>query len=249
MSTRVKICGITRPEDAALAAELGTDFVGINLIAGPRKVDREMTLKIMTAVRHRATPVCLVTIQAEKPSRPPSTLRVYTDEYDASIADTPVASLRPSTLQVYEAPRGACPMRGRNATWLVRHVGSRQSLTELAEECRTWQTEVTIGCFGVGAAKPDAFLLDTSVNGSLGGTGQSFNWHWIAEARDAGELDGLPPIILAGGLTPDNVAEAIRIAKPYAVDVSSGVEIPNQPGIKDKIKMRDFIQAAKQSDH
>jgi phosphoribosylanthranilate isomerase len=88
-------------------------------------------------------------------------------------------------------------------------------------------------------------VLDTSAPGLLGGTGKTFNWHWIAEARDAGELDGLPPMILAGGLTPDNVAEAIRIAKPYAVDVSSGVEVPGKPGIKDPVKMRDFIQAAK----
>jgi phosphoribosylanthranilate isomerase len=89
----------------------------------------------------------------------------------------------------------------------------------------------------------DALVLDTAVKGHLGGTGQSFNWHWIAEARAAGELTGLPPIILAGGLNPDNVADAIRIAKPYAVDVSSGVEVPGKPGIKDPARLRDFIQA------
>src|SRR6185369_13376000 len=92
---------------------------------------------------------------------------------------------------------------------------------------------------------PDALLLDTASKSALGGTGESFNWNWIAEAREAGELNGLPPIILAGGLTPDNVAEAIRIARPYAVDVSSGVEVPGKPGIKDPLKIRDFIQAAK----
>jgi phosphoribosylanthranilate isomerase len=95
---------------------------------------------------------------------------------------------------------------------------------------------------------PAAFVLDTASKTQLGGTGQSFNWHWIAEARAAGELTGLPPIILAGGLTPDNVADAIRIVRPYAVDVSSGVEVPGKPGIKDPLKLRDFIQAVRAAD-
>ena len=88
-----------------------------------------------------------------------------------------------------------------------------------------------------------AVVLDTASPDKLGGTGRPFDCHWIAEAREAGELAGVPPIILAGGLNPDNVAEAIRIAKPYAVDVSSGVEVAGKPGIKDAVKMRDFIQA------
>ena len=91
-------------------------------------------------------------------------------------------------------------------------------------------------------------LLDTASAEKLGGTGKAFDWNWIAEARAAGELDGLPPLILAGGLTPDNVADAIRIARPYAVDVSSGVEVAGRPGIKDPIKMRDFIHAVRGAD-
>ena len=115
--------------------------------------------------------------------------------------------------------------------WFVAPVATRQSIIDLAV------------LIGVERYCPRAILLDAASPSQLGGTGQSFNWHWIAEAREAGELDGLPPIILAGGLNPDNVAEAIRIARPYAVDVSSGVEVPGKPGIKDPIKMRDFIQA------
>ena len=89
---------------------------------------------------------------------------------------------------------------------------------------------------------PAALLLDTA-SPKLGGTGQPFNWNWIAEARAAGELENL--LILAGGLNPDNVAEAIRIAHPYAVDVASGVEYPNQPGIKDPARVKAFIQAVR----
>ncbi len=84
----------------------------------------------------------------------------------------------------------------------------------------------------------DAWLLDAYATDKLGGTGEKFNWDLAVEAQKLGK-----PIFLAGGLTPDNVAEAVRRVRPYAVDVSSGVEA--SPGKKDRRKVRDFIQAAK----
>ena len=84
----------------------------------------------------------------------------------------------------------------------------------------------------------DAWLLDAYSPGKPGGTGETFNWNLALEARAWG-----CPIFLAGGLTPDNVAEAVRRAQPYGVDVSSGVEAA--PGRKDHAKVRAFIQAAK----
>lgn len=84
----------------------------------------------------------------------------------------------------------------------------------------------------------DAWLLDSFVPGQLGGTGARFNWELAVEAKKFGR-----PIILAGGLTPENVAEAVRQVRPYAVDVSSGVE--SAPGRKDPQKLKDFIAAAK----
>jgi phosphoribosylanthranilate isomerase len=86
--------------------------------------------------------------------------------------------------------------------------------------------------------KTDAWLLDSYSPGKLGGTGEKFNWDLAIEARKLGR-----PIFLAGGLTPENVAEAVRHVEPYAVDVSSGVEI--SPGKKDHGKVEAFIQAAK----
>ena len=86
-------------------------------------------------------------------------------------------------------------------------------------------------------ASCDAYLLDTYVEGKMGGTGKTFNWNWARGARSFG------PIILAGGLTPDNVAEAIKVAKPYAVDVSSGVEIA--PGQKSRELMQGFMEAVR----
>ena len=84
----------------------------------------------------------------------------------------------------------------------------------------------------------DAFLLDAYSKSGLGGTGEKFNWELAIEAQKFGK-----PIFLAGGLTPENVADAVRQVRPFAVDVSSGVE--SAPGKKDVAKMRAFIQAVR----
>ena len=89
---------------------------------------------------------------------------------------------------------------------------------------------------------PHAILLDAHASDSYGGTGQTLDWNMIRDERD--RLLGLP-LILAGGLTPDNVAEAIATARPDAVDVASGVE--SSPGKKDPAKVRDFVAAAKEA--
>jgi len=84
----------------------------------------------------------------------------------------------------------------------------------------------------------DAFLLDAYSQSGLGGTGEKFNWDLAVEAQKFGK-----PIFLAGGLTPENVAAAVRQVNPFAVDVSSGVE--SAPGKKDEAKVRAFIAAVR----
>jgi len=86
----------------------------------------------------------------------------------------------------------------------------------------------------------DAWLLDAFSPEARGGTGETFNWDLASEAAKLGK-----PIFLAGGLTPENVAEAVAKVRPFAVDVSSGVE--SAPGKKDPAKVRAFIQAAKRA--
>jgi phosphoribosylanthranilate isomerase len=90
----------------------------------------------------------------------------------------------------------------------------------------------------LGHFNTDAFLLDAYAKSGLGGTGEKFNWELALEAQQFGK-----PIFLAGGLTPENVAAAVELVHPFAVDVSSGVE--SAPGKKDAAKVRAFIAAAK----
>jgi len=92
----------------------------------------------------------------------------------------------------------------------------------------------------VGGHRADAALLDAHVEGALGGTGTRFDWSLTGNASSNASLG---PVFLAGGLTPDNVTEAIQTVRPWGVDVSSGVE--SAPGIKDGESMQRFITAAR----
>jgi phosphoribosylanthranilate isomerase len=97
------------------------------------------------------------------------------------------------------------------------------------------QDEASLGALRLYQGAAQAFLLDTYRAGQAGGTGLAFDWELAARAREYG------PIVLAGGLTAENVAEAIKIGRPQAVDVSSGVE--TVPGKKDPQKLRAFFKA------
>ncbi|HUO08825.1 MAG TPA: phosphoribosylanthranilate isomerase [Phycisphaerae bacterium] len=228
LTTRVKICGITRPEDAALAAELGADAIGLNFMAGPRRITVSAAHAILEATPGLVNAVALC--RGNQQAKADDPLGLF-DVVNAS------PRLRVTTFQLYGASvQLAADIAEPFQCWFVFPITSRESLIQ--------PTIMSSNVSGVWPRSVTGVIFDTASE-KLGGTGQSFNWNWIAEARAVGELDNLPPLILAGGLTPDNVADAIRIAKPYAVDVSSGVEIPNKPGIKDPLKLRDFIQAAK----
>lgn len=137
----------------------------------------------------------------------------------------------------------------------VREVWARCELDalqfhgrETPEYCRGFPAARVIKAFrmrGPGDLEglPDyaefAWLLDSYVAGALGGTGQTFNWDLACEAVQRGGR-----VLLAGGLSPENVSRAVAAVRPYAVDVSSGVEVA--PGKKDTSKVRDFIVAAKE---
>jgi len=134
-----------------------------------------------------------------------------------------IAAMQPHLLQFHgdEDPR-FCASFGLPYMKVVGMKGLDRSLAQIARDY----------------ADAAALLLDGHAPGEAGGQGQSFDWSGIAAVDK--------PIVLAGGLRPDNVAEAVRIARPYAVDVSSGIEA--KPGIKDSGKMEAFVRQVRGAD-
>lgn len=200
---RIKCCGMTRVEDAALAAELGADAVGLVFTArSRRRVDIAQARAIVRALPPLVTTVAL-----------------FMDE-DAAFVDEVIAGVQPHLLQFHGAERDAwCAQFGRPYIKAIAMGEGSDALSRL----RAFP----------GAA---GLLLDGHGLGEAGGSGKAFDWSLMP--RDLAQ-----PLILAGGLHPGNVAEAIRIARPWGVDVSSGIE--SAPGIKDPARMRAFIQAAR----
>ena len=206
MSTAVKICGITRFEDALAAAHAGAHAVGMVFDPNsPRLVSMRTARAIVDALPAFVTPVALLV-----------------NPTDAEV-ESVIANVRPQILQFHgdESPEFCGAFR----VPYVKAVRVRPGV-DLLQYARLYA-----------AAK--GLLLDAFVEGSRGGTGASFDWKLIP--RD------LPlPLILAGGLTPQNVTEAVRRVRPWAVDVSSGVE--SARGIKDAAKIAAFIRGAKDAD-
>jgi phosphoribosylanthranilate isomerase len=204
--TRVKVCGITRVEDAELAAGLGAWALGFILWPqSPRAADPAVAAGIARAVRRRVELVGVF-------------VNASLDEV-AHAADA--IGLTHLQLHGDEGP-AFCTEAGRRTGCRVikaARIASGADLQAL-ERYRT-----------------DFHLLDASVKGLRGGSGQAWDWELAAQRRSK------VPAILSGGLTPDNVADGIAAVRPYAVDVASGVEA--SPGVKDPAKVEAFLAAAR----
>jgi len=235
--TRIKICGITRAEDAVMAAELGADAIGLNFVGGPRMIDVAAARQIVRMLPPLVTPVALLIERDAEHQDAPSFQDIR--EGGAIHGYTPLGI---STFQLYGKHAIADDLRERITCWRVCHVAADRDLTE-----QIWNA--LQGAFGGAVFFPQVLLLDTAVKGQLGGSGVTFDWRRLVESQGIlAQHMQLPRFGLAGGLNAANVGEAIRIARPYAVDVSSGVEVAGKPGIKDAAKMRDFIQAVRAAD-
>ena len=218
---RVKICGITNKADALAAAHAGADAIGLNFVGGPRQIAEGPAAEILECLPPMVTPVALVRLE------------------NGRLSDAVVELLGRywvSHVQVYgtvtiEALDGL----SRDGFRPMPVVTIRDA--DFAREAAIWR--------GCRAGGPKAVVLDAYHPGKEGGTGIAFQWDWIPNAARSGALEGWPPIVLAGGLTPENVAEAARIVRPYAVDVASGVEVDGSPGLKDAVKVRRFIENAR----
>lgn len=201
--TRIKCCGMTRVEDAVLAAQLGADAIGMVFTArSKRRVTLEQARAIAAAVPPFVTVVAL-----------------FMDD-EATLVQGVIEAVQPDLLQFHgQEPDNWCAQFGRRFLKAIAMGEGKVALHRLRRY-----------------PSASGLLLDGHGLGEAGGSGKAFDWSLMP--RDLAQ-----PLILAGGLTPGNVAEAIRIARPWAVDVASGIE--SAPGVKDPRKLADFIHAVR----
>lgn len=204
---RVKICGITTPDDAALAAALGATAIGLVFWPGsPRRVDEGRALDIVRALPREVTAVGV-------------------------FADQPIDDVR---RLADTAGLGAVQLHGSEpaeyALGLMQPVIKAVAVGETFEPRAVdeWPTAITV-------------LLDAHDPVRRGGTGRTIDWGRAAAAA------ARRPVFLSGGLTPANVATAIRQVRPYGIDLSSGVEA--SPGVKDPAKLRALFDAIHSTQH
>jgi len=203
MRTRVKICGITRCEDAQLAVDAGADAIGLVFYEkSPRFVSNRQAAEICQLIPAFVSRVAL-----------------FKDAEQAEV-ESVLSQVDIDLLQFHgsETP-GYCEQFNRPYIKAIGMKGIEHDADFLISSAETfWSAK--------------ALLLDGHAPGEAGGSGESFDWSAIS-AIDK-------PVVLAGGLTVENVRQAIDLVHPYAVDISSGVE--SSPGIKDKDKIAAFME-------
>ena len=225
----VKICGLTTPGDAALAAAAGADAVGLNFVAGsPRVLGVAQAEAVAAAV-------------------PPGVLKVGVFAGATAVEIRRIAeAVGLDAVQLHGHLDGAGPgvdpptlcaeLAGLTVIRAVRLDSSSDPLAA----ARAWLAAAAALGHPPAMVIVDAPVTRGTAPGHLGGTGATADWAALAGARPLG-----PPMALAGGLTPDNVAAAIRASMAAAVDTASGVE--SAPGRKDPEKLRAFVAAARQA--
>ena len=204
----IKVCGLTRVEDAVIAVESGADFLGLVFYrSSPRYVETGTASALVEALKdHTSLPRCIGVFVNES-----------TDEV-LRVVDA--VGLNGVQLHGSEGPEVVERLR-RDGLFVIKgqRIAGSEDLARLD------------------AFEADAHLLDTHVPGLPGGTGKTFDW------SSAARVSAKYRILLAGGLTADNVGKAISTVNPWGIDVSSGVE--STPGMKDPDKIRRFIAAAR----
>ncbi|MEM9883738.1 MAG: phosphoribosylanthranilate isomerase [Planctomycetota bacterium] len=218
--TRIKVCGVKDVAAALAAADAGADFVGLVFVrASPRFIPPEAAREIVAALPIGVEPIGL-----------------FCDHTVDDVRDAAAtAGLRTVQLHGREGPGFAKQLGGLR---IIKAIGFEPG--KLAERLQPWREART------GLA---AVLLDTPPKADAaitGGGGEPFDWDALADAESTGHFRGLPPRFLAGGLTPRNVAAAIEKVRPYAVDVSSGVE--SSRGVKDPAMIAHFCAAVRDAD-
>ena len=218
--TRVKICGIKSVEMALAATEAGADAIGLIFVErSPRFVTPAAAKRIVAKLPAFVEPIGLFVDQSAEDVR--------------SIADE--VGLRTLQLHGHEGP-GYIERLGDYR--LIRSFAFERSyVREMIEPWR--QVRNNLAALLWDAPPSPNKAPETALTG---GSGTTFDWKGLAASRNEGVFADMPPLILAGGLTPDNVGEAIRMTGARQVDVASGVE--SAPGVKDPELMSRFLQSA-----
>jgi phosphoribosylanthranilate isomerase len=215
--TRVKICGVMRPEDAASACALGADAIGMIFHPpSPRNISVGRAKLILEQVAPFVTPV-----------------GVFVDAAPAQIGEIAAElGLRVVQLNGTETPADVAALaRGLRVIKAVRVVRG-----ELAAALQPWR----------GVDRLVGILMEPGGTSAPGGTGVGNDWDEVVHAQRAGAFEGLPPLIAAGGLRPENIAKIIRTVRPFAVDVSSGVE--RERGVKAHDLIESFVAQVHEAD-
>jgi phosphoribosylanthranilate isomerase len=215
--TRVKICGLTREEDVDAAVDAGADALGFisGLPSSPRNLPISRVASLVSRVPLFVTPVLVTTGEA------------LVENSDA------VKRVAPKVIQLYGGLFSPETVKGSfHALLLKPYPVSRQESDDAKADVLSKAKEAARGY--------DALLTDTYQKGQQGGTGLTSDWRVCAAIS---RTIAPTPLILSGGLRPENVELAISTVAPFCVDVSSGVE--SAPGIKDQAKVRAFMTKAK----
>lgn len=213
----VKICGITTLEDGLAAAEAGADLLGLNFYRkSPRFIEVEAAAQIAARLRAALGP------------NSPLLVGLFVNEAAGRISTTMEAvGFKAVQLSGDESPELLSELR-HTAYKAIRPRTPAEAAADAA----------LFAPLGTDDSRLPALLVDAHHPGLYGGTGTSAPTDVFSAAQGS-------RVMLAGGLTPDNVAERVAELKPWGVDVASGVELDGQPGRKDPAKMRAFVDAAK----
>ena len=214
--TRVKICGIRQKAHALAAIEAGGDFIGLVFTHSQRQVTLAQAQDIIGAVKKYSEATAVVGVFVNMPA--------YEVNRIANSCNLDWVQLSG------DEPWEYCHQITRPLIKAVRIKGG-QHPEEICADLSAWARVL--------ASQRYIYLLDSQVKGKYGGTGITFDW---SLARQAAEHF---PVIIAGGLTPENVAQVIKMVAPWGVDVSSGVEVD---GVKDIVKIRAFIETVRKAD-
>lgn len=224
---RVKICGITNLEDAQVAIEAGADLLGfIFYPKSPRYVEPDTAAGIISNLKTQYAPLR----QAQDAARTTQYVGVFVDEHVNRVREI----IEQCKLDLVQLHGSEPPVEVR---MLQPHAFKAIRPKQRGDAEAAVATYAPV--MDISADRP-AFLIDAHHPWKFGGTGETSDW--IAAKVVAWRF----PIILAGGLTPENVVQAIEVAEPWGVDTSSGVEA--EPGKKDHAEVRAFIEAAKSAD-